>query len=92
MYERSAASVRPSCAWRRLVTRAGQSPTRRSRRSCETGARIIRTEAELVLKSRWVDPAVLLASGFEFDYPTLESALAEIADSSPRGLLPVALG
>ena len=45
-----------------------------------------------MLKSRWVDPAVLLASGFEFDYPTLESALAEIADSSPRGLLPVALG
>lgn len=56
------------------------------------GARVIRTEAELVLKSRWVDPQVLTGSGFEFRYPKLRSALANIASETPRGLLPVALG
>ncbi|MFY2791536.1 TIGR01777 family oxidoreductase [Rhodococcus sp. MALMAid1271] len=56
------------------------------------GARVIRTEAELVLKSRWVDPLVLTDSGFEFRYPTLDVALAEIASRTPRGLLPVTLG
>ncbi|QBJ98585.1 TIGR01777 family protein [Rhodococcus sp. ABRD24] len=58
----------------------------------ELGARVIRTEAELVLKSRWVDPAVLAETGFEFQYPTLGSALHQIARETPRGLLPVALG
>jgi uncharacterized protein len=56
------------------------------------GARIIRTEAELVLKSRWVAPTVLADTGFGFKYPTLESALNQIAQETPRGLLPVALG
>ncbi|HST66697.1 MAG TPA: TIGR01777 family oxidoreductase [Mycobacteriales bacterium] len=58
----------------------------------ELGARVIRTEAELVLKSRWVRPGVLLDSGFAFAYPTLPQALAAIATETPRGLLPVALG
>ncbi len=58
----------------------------------ELGARVIRTEAELVLKSRWVHPGVLLASGFAFTHPTLPEALAAIAVETPRGLLPVALG
>ncbi|MDV8023569.1 TIGR01777 family oxidoreductase [Rhodococcus sp. IEGM 1330] len=56
------------------------------------GARVIRTEAELVLKSRWVDPQRLTGSGFEFRYPKLSSALADIASETPRGLLPVTLG
>ena len=56
------------------------------------GARVIRTEAELVLKSRWVDPQVLTGSGFEFQYPKLDDALVDIASETPRGLLPVALG
>ncbi|MEU3471952.1 TIGR01777 family oxidoreductase [Rhodococcus sp. NPDC006774] len=56
------------------------------------GARVIRTEAELVLKSRWVDPKVLTDSGFEFEHATLNHALADIASNTPRGLLPVALG
>ncbi|WP_415975951.1 TIGR01777 family oxidoreductase [Rhodococcus sp. 077-4] len=56
------------------------------------GARVIRTEAELVLKSRWVDPHVLRDSGFEFRYPKLGDALADIASETPRGLLPVTLG
>lgn len=56
------------------------------------GARVIRTEAELVLKSRWVDPQVLTGSGFEFQYPKLDDALVDIASETRRGLLPVALG
>ena len=60
--------------------------------SLELGARVIRTEAELVLKSRWVRPGVLLDSGFAFAHPTLPEALASIATDTPRGLLPVALG
>ena len=56
------------------------------------GARVIRTEAELVLKSRWVDPQVLTGSGFEFQYPKLDYALVDIASETRRGLLPVALG
>ena len=58
----------------------------------EAGARIIRTETELVLKSRWVAADVLHASGYEFAHTTMASALAEIADRTPRGLLPVTLG
>lgn len=58
----------------------------------EFGARVIRTEAELVLKSRWVHPGVLLDSGFDFAHPTLREALAQIVAASPKGLLPVQLG
>lgn len=42
------------------------------------GAKIIGTETELILKSRWVKPVVLLNSGFEFRYPTIESAVKNI--------------
>lgn len=42
------------------------------------GARFIGTEAELILKSRFVIPEKLLASGFEFQYPTAEKAMHEI--------------
>lgn len=58
----------------------------------QVGARIIRTEPELVLKSRWVDPAVLTETGYEFTYPTLTGALEQIEAQSPSGLLPVTLG
>jgi uncharacterized protein (TIGR01777 family) len=58
----------------------------------EVGARIIRTEAELVLKSRWVASDLLLASGYAFTHETLGSALDEIMGRTPPGLLPVALG
>lgn len=44
----------------------------------ELGGMIIRTEAELVLKSRWVSPRKLLDAGFTFDYPTLGPALRQI--------------
>lgn len=58
----------------------------------EFGARVIRTEAELVLKSRWLDSVVLAETGFQFEYPTLAAALAQIGEHTRRGLLPVALG
>ncbi|WP_420112466.1 TIGR01777 family oxidoreductase [Pseudactinotalea sp.] len=58
----------------------------------EIGGRIIGTEPELVLKSRWVHPGVLLDSGFEFRFPALRGALAQIASRTRRGLLPVQLG
>ena len=44
----------------------------------EVGARVLRTETELVLKSRRVVPGRLLASGFAFDYPTWPAAAAEL--------------
>lgn len=43
----------------------------------ELGAIGMRTETELVLKSRWVLPERLLEAGFEFAYPELEPALRE---------------
>ncbi|WP_316796837.1 TIGR01777 family oxidoreductase [Pedobacter agri] len=42
------------------------------------GARIIGTETELILKSRWVKPAVLLENGFEFQYGKIEEAVHDI--------------
>jgi NAD dependent epimerase/dehydratase family enzyme len=38
----------------------------------------LRTEAELVLKSRWVLPEKLLAAGYEFRHPELGPALRDI--------------
>ncbi|MFT4158043.1 MAG: DUF1731 domain-containing protein [Microbacterium sp.] len=46
----------------------------------ELGAIGIRTETELILKSRWVLPEKLTAAGFEFRYPTLEPAIRESFD------------
>lgn len=42
------------------------------------GAKIIGTETELILKSRWVRPTILLNGGFEFKYPTIERAIEDI--------------
>jgi len=44
----------------------------------EMGARIIQTETELVLKSRWVIPDRLLKAGFQFEFDRLEIALKDI--------------
>lgn len=41
----------------------------------EIGAIGIRTETELILKSRWVLPETLTKAGFEFVHPTLEGAV-----------------
>jgi len=42
------------------------------------GAKIIGTETELILKSRWVKPSVLLNSGFKFQYGKIDEALHDI--------------
>ena len=42
------------------------------------GAKIIGTETELILKSRWVKPAILLDHGFEFQYGKIEEAVHDI--------------
>jgi uncharacterized protein (TIGR01777 family) len=42
------------------------------------GAAIIKTETELILKSRWVVPEKLLKAGYSFQYPTLVGAIGNI--------------
>jgi NAD dependent epimerase/dehydratase family enzyme len=44
----------------------------------ELGSAVIRTETELVLKSRWVVPERLLGAGYTFAFPDLEPALRDI--------------
>ena len=44
----------------------------------EIGAWVVRTETELMIKSRRVVPGKLLAAGFHFQYPTFQGALEEI--------------
>jgi uncharacterized protein len=44
----------------------------------EIGARLVRTETELVLKSRRVFPARLLEHGFAFDFPRWHDAVREL--------------
>ncbi|MGM0898214.1 MAG: TIGR01777 family oxidoreductase [Bacillota bacterium] len=44
----------------------------------KTGAAALRTETELILKSRWVLPERLEREGFRFRYPGLGSALADL--------------
>jgi len=44
----------------------------------EIGAKLIGTETELILKSRWVKPSVLETSGFNFQFNTFEEAVHDI--------------
>ena len=46
----------------------------------EVGARILKTETELVLKSRRVTPGRLLESGFQFEYPDWSEAAKELCE------------
>ena len=48
------------------------------------GAAIIGTETELILKSRWVLPTKILATGFQFKYALLTTAIKDIIDQTPR--------
>ena len=48
------------------------------------GAPIIGTELELILKSRWVVPAKILETVFQFKYPLLEQALKDVISKVPR--------
>jgi len=55
----------------------------------ELGAIGIRTETELILKSRWVLPEKLTTAGFTFDYPTLEPAVRKSFEPEPAHSLPL---
>lgn len=48
----------------------------------EIGARLIGTETELILKSRWVTPQRLLDSGYSFRFAEIESAIGDILKQS----------
>ena len=43
----------------------------------QMGAVLIRTETELILKSRWVLPERIVQAGYRFRYPELKFALEE---------------
>jgi uncharacterized protein len=43
------------------------------------GAKIIGTETELILKSRWVKPTVLLHNGFDFRYDKIDKAMTALS-------------
>lgn len=49
----------------------------------EIGAFVLRTETELILKSRRVVPARLLEEGFPFHFPTLAAAIADLERGIP---------
>lgn len=49
----------------------------------EVGAFILRTETELILKSRRVLPGKLLAGGFQFHFPTMQTALQNLQTNAP---------
>jgi uncharacterized protein (TIGR01777 family) len=55
-----------------------------SRWMLEIGAFFLRTETELIIKSRRVVPGKLLASGFQFHFPQLENALRDLEHSKVR--------
>lgn len=59
--------------FRRLAGRNFGLPA--SRWMLEIGAFFLRTETELILKSRWVKPQRLLKEGFQFRWPELRSAM-----------------
>lgn len=48
----------------------------------ELGAVVLRTETELILKSRRVIPGRLLAHGFQFDFPAWKDAARDLVERS----------
>ena len=50
----------------------------------KTGAVALGTETELILKSRWVLPERIERAGFEFTYPTIDEALAQILSKEKK--------
>ena len=49
----------------------------------EIGAFFLRTETELILKSRRVVPGRLLACGFDFRFPEMRGAIADLRSDAP---------
>ncbi|MGX5820809.1 TIGR01777 family oxidoreductase [Chitinophaga lutea] len=50
----------------------------------QIGARMIGTEPELLLKSRWVLPTRITEAGFVFQYPELKGAMEQVIGELPR--------
>ena len=50
----------------------------------EVGAFFLRTETELILKSRRVIPGKLLSSGFDFRFPTFPEAVTDLMAARPN--------
>lgn len=50
----------------------------------EIGSAIIRTEVELVLKSRWVVPERLMDAGYVFEHPDIDETLRSLVRSRRR--------
>ncbi len=48
------------------------------------GAVIIKTEPELILKSRWVVPKKLIQDGYNFIYPTIDVAIKNILNKGEK--------
>lgn len=46
----------------------------------KAGSCVIRSETELVTKSRWVEPRVLMDHGFRWRWPELAGALSDLED------------
>lgn len=69
-----------NCRMMRIVRAASGIPfgLPASRWMLEVGAVLLRTETELILKSRRVVPGRLAAAGFEFEFPELRGAVAEL--------------
>lgn len=67
---------------RRIVGAPFGLPTRRW--MLEVGMWALRTESELILKSRWVLPGTLVAKGFTFTHPDLEAALRSVRTGGAR--------
>lgn len=51
----------------------------------EIGTALIRSETELVLKSRWVVPERLLEAGYDFEYSRVDQAIGQIVSARRTG-------
>lgn len=69
-------------AWRRARRKAVGLPA--ARWMMEAASFVLRTESELVLKSRWVYPRRLLDAGFRFDFPDWPGAIADLIRRADR--------
>jgi uncharacterized protein (TIGR01777 family) len=58
----------------------------------EIGTFLLRTESELILKSRWVLPERLQKQGYEFHFPNLQSAFDQLTKSKSTSGEPAVSG
>ena len=80
----------PNAAFNALLLKALDPPLHlpQPRWLLEIGAFVLRTETELILKSRKVYPARLVAAGFRFEYPECKKAVGELLGVEDTGRTP----